>query len=109
MKAHLRSIRLSPKKTNIVADVVRGKSVKGALDMLKFVQQKPAKFLYKVILSAASNAEQNNNMKKDELKIKEIIVQKGAFLKRFLPSSRGRALPLHKPTTHISVTLEKKN
>ena len=108
MKAHLRKVRISPKKTNIVAGLVRGKNVLDALNILKFTPKKAAQFLYKVIQSAVSNAENNNKEKKDDLKIKEIIVNKGIVWKRHLPSTRGRALPIKKPTTHISVTLEKK-
>ncbi len=108
MKAHLRKVRISQKKTNIVAGLVRGKSVIEALEMLKFMPRKAAPILYKVLFSATSNAEKNDKAKKEDLKIKSIIVNRGQFLKRFLPSSRGRALPLRKPTTHISVELEKK-
>ncbi|MCF7812108.1 50S ribosomal protein L22 [Candidatus Gracilibacteria bacterium] len=108
MKAHLKQIRISPKKVNVVAGLVRGKEVIKALDMLKFMPKKAAGHLYKVIHSAAANAETNDKQKRENLRIKEIVVNKGLFLKRFLPSTRGRALPLHKPTTHISVTLEKK-
>jgi large subunit ribosomal protein L22 len=108
MKAHLRKIRISPKKANVVAGLVRGKDVVQALETLKFTPKKAADMFYKVILSAAQNAEKNNDMKRENLKIKEVIVNKGQVWKRFLPSTRGRALPLAKPTTHISVTLEKK-
>ena len=108
MKAHLRKIRISPKKANAVAGLVRGKDAVEALNILKFTPKKASDMFYKVILSAVQNAEKNNDMKRESLKIKEIIVNKGEVWKRFLPSTRGRALPLAKPTTHISVTLEKK-
>ncbi len=107
MEAHLRKIRLSPKKANVVAGLIRGKSVNEALTILKFTPKKASQFLYKALHSAVSNAEQNDHLKRENLKIKEVVVNKAAFLKRFLPSTRGRALPLNKPTTHISVFLEK--
>ncbi|MCF7917669.1 50S ribosomal protein L22 [Candidatus Gracilibacteria bacterium] len=107
MKAHLKQIRISPKKTNVVAGLVRGKSVIEALNILKFTPKKAAQYLYKVLHSAVSNAENNDSQKREDLLVKEIIVNKGLVLKRFLPSTRGRALPLQKPTTHISVILEK--
>ncbi len=109
MKAHLRKIRISSKKANVVAGLVRGKDAVEALTLLKFTPKKAAEMLYKVILSAVQNAEKNDDMKRENLKIKEIIITKGQFMKRFLPSTRGRALPLAKPTAHISVTLEKKD
>ena len=105
MKAHLRRIQVSPKKVNIVAGLVRGKDVGQALDMLKFTPKKAAKLLYKVVHSAIANAENNGKENRDALYIKHIIVNKGPFYKRHLPSTRGRALPIHKPTAHISVEL----
>lgn len=106
MKAHLRGIRISPKKANIVAGLVRGKTAKEALDILQFIPKKAAKMLYKVLHSAVSNAEHNGGKKRDDLVIKHVIVNRGSFHKRYLPSTRGRALPLHKPTAHITVELE---
>jgi len=108
MKAHLRRTRISPKKANIVAGLIRGKSVEEALEILKFTPKKAAKALHKVLHSAVANAEQNNSEKRSDLVIKSVIVNKGPFYKRFLPSARGRALPLNKPTSHISVELAKK-
>lgn len=106
MKAHLKGIRISPKKANIVAGLVRGKSAVEALNILKFLPKKAAKSLYKVLHSAVANAENNDGKKREDLVIKQIIVNKGAFYKRFLPSTRGRALRLNKPTAHISVELD---
>lgn len=105
MKAHLRRIQISPKKINVVAGLVRGQAVIKALDVLMFTPKKAAKLLYKVVQSAAANAENNDDKKKETLFIKQIVVNKGPFFKRFLPSTRGRALPIHKPTAHISVEL----
>lgn len=108
MKAHLRRVRLSPKKANIVAGLVRGKGVTEALTLLKFTPQKASTYLLKVIQSAASNAVNNDGKKRESLYIKSITVNKGPFFKRFIPSARGRALPLNKPTAHISVELSEK-
>lgn len=105
MKAHLRRVRVSPKKVNIVAGLVRGKKVSEALDILKFTPKKSAKLIYKVLQSAASNAVNNNGKSQDSLVIKRILVTKGPFYKRFMPSTRGRALPINKPTAHITVEL----
>lgn len=108
MQAHLNGIRISPKKTNIVAGLVRNKPVVEALHTLKFTPKKASAYLYKVIASAVANAENNDGQSRDNLMIKEIIINKGPVMKRFLPSTRGRALPLAKPTAHISVSLETK-
>ncbi len=106
MIAHLRKTRISPKKVSLVAEMVRRKPVSEALDILKFTPKKAAKVLYKVIQSAASNAE--NNFKQDigTLTIKEIIVTQGPTYKRFQPVSRGRAHPILKRTSHVTVKVE---
>ncbi len=108
MKAHLRGIRISSKKANIVAGLVRNKDVVEALNILKFTAKKSAKFLYKVLNSAVANAEKNDDKKRDNLKIKSILITKGPFMKRYMPSTRGRSLRLNKPTAHISIELTDK-
>ncbi len=109
MKAHLRNIRISPKKANIVAGLIRNKSAVEALNILKFTPKKASQLLYKTLASAISNAENNESEKRESLVIQEVVINKGPVLKRFLPSTRGRALPLQKPTTHISIYLSKTN
>lgn len=106
MKAILRRIRISPKKTNLVASLVRNKNVKEAINILKFTPKKAATILKKVIESAAANAENNSKQNKDSLYIKEIIVTEGATYKRSLPISRGRTHPILKRTSHITVKVE---
>lgn len=103
MKAILRHIRISPKKANLVAGLVRRKSVAEALDILKFTPKKAAPLLAKVIKSAAANAKNNFKQKEELLFIEEILVTKGATLKRYVPISRGRSHPIHKMTSHITV------
>lgn len=106
MKAHLRRTRISPKKANVVAGLIRGKSAAEALDILKFTPKKGAQLLYKTLKSAVSNAENNDNQKPETLVIKTVLINKGPVYKRFLPSARGRALPLSKPTSNITIELE---
>lgn len=103
MKAILRKIRISPKKANLVAGTVRGKKVNEALNLLKFMPKKAAKIIYKVVQSAASNAKNNFKQSMDELIITEILVTKGPTYKRSIPISRGRAHPIRKRTSHITV------
>jgi len=105
MKAIARHIRISPKKANLVAGLVRKKNALEALDILKFTPKKAAKHLYKVVHSAVANAETNFKQKKDALIIKEIVVNEGRTLKRSVPISRGRVHPILKRTSHIMVTV----
>ncbi|HEY5714248.1 MAG TPA: 50S ribosomal protein L22 [Candidatus Gracilibacteria bacterium] len=106
MKAHLRRTRISPRKANVVAGLIRGKKASEALDILKFTPKKGAHMLHKALHSAVANAEHNGGKKRENLMIKEVIVNKGPSYKRHLPSTRGRALPIVKPTSHITITLE---
>jgi len=103
MKAVLRRVRISPKKANLIAGIVRGKKVNDALAVLKYMPKKGAKIMYKVIHSAAYNAK--NNFKQDlgDLYILSIVVNKGPTLKRSIPASRGRSHPILKKSCNITV------
>lgn len=106
MKAILRRTRISPKKANLVAALIRNKNAQEAIDILKFTPKKAAKILKKVVESAVANAENNFKQNKDSLYIKEIIVTQGVTYKRSLPISRGRMHPILKRTSHITVKVE---
>lgn len=106
MKALLKNTRISPKKANLVAGIVRGVMVEDALAQLRFTPKKAAKLLYKAIDSAASNAENNLKQNRANLYIKEIIVTKGPTYKRGVPVSRGRQHPIMKRTAQIRVTVD---
>ena len=108
MKAILRKIQISPKKMNVVAGLVRQKNANEALEFLKFLPKKAGKILWKTLHSAVANAENNGGENRENLKIKKIVINKGPVLRRHLPSARGRALPIRKPSTHIFIELEKK-
>lgn len=109
MKALLKNTRISPKKANLVAGIVRGSMVEDALNQLRFTPKKAAKLLYKAIDSAASNAENNLKQNRANLYIKEIIVTKGPTYKRGVPVSRGRQHPIMKRTAQIRVTVDIKS
>jgi large subunit ribosomal protein L22 len=102
-QAVLKFVRLSPKKARPVADLVRGKKVDEALNILKFSTRKPAKVIRKVLESAIANAENNHGADVDELKVKEIFIDQGPVLKRIMPRAKGRADRILKPTAHITV------
>jgi len=106
MKAILRRIRISPKKANLIAALVRNKKAVDAVDTLNFTPKKAAKILKTLIESAIANAEANFKQKKEDLVIKEIIVNPGSTHKRSVPISRGRMHPRLKRTSHITVTVE---
>jgi len=108
MKAVLKTYRQSPRKVRLLADLVRGKKVEQAMNLLTVTDKKAADVVNKLIKSAADNAKTNFNIEKDTLVIKEITVNQGATLKRRRPRARGSAFPINKRTSHISVTLESK-
>lgn len=105
MKAIAKHVRISSKKANLVAGLIRKKNVVEALDILKFTPKKAAQILYKVLHSAIANAEKNFKQNKDSLIVQEIVVTEGRTLKRSVPVSRGRVHPRKKRTAHITVTV----
>ena len=106
MQAILRNIRISPEKANLVAGLVRGAMVTDALTQLEFTPKKGARILYKVIASAAANAEHNLKQDRARLYIKEIVVTKGPMYKRGISVSRGRVHPILKKTAQIRVRVD---
>jgi large subunit ribosomal protein L22 len=106
--AKLSFARLSPRKTRLVVDMVRGKEIQTALNILKFTPQPSAKLVAKLLSSAVANAEQKGVSDVDRLFVKTIFVDGGAVLKRFLPRAMGRASKIRKPTSHITVVLAEK-
>ena len=104
-KAIVRGVRLSVDKGRLVADLVRGKRVDQALNILTFTQKKAAGIVKKALESAIANAEHNDGADIDELTIKSIYVEQGATLKRFSARAKGRGNRISKPTCHIFVTV----
>ena len=104
-QASLRGVRLSAQKGRLVADLVRGKPVDQALNILTFSPKKAAKIVKKVLESAIANAEHNDGADIDELLVKTIYVEKGMVLKRFTARAKGRGNRISKPTCHIYLTV----
>jgi large subunit ribosomal protein L22 len=104
-KAIVRGVRLSCDKGRLVADLIRGKKVAQALDILTFTQKKAAGIIKKALESAIANAEHNDGADIDELKVKTIYVEQGTTLKRFTARAKGRGNRISKPTCHIYVTV----
>lgn len=105
MKAYLHQIRIAPKKVNLVADLIRGRSIQEASNLLRFAPKRAAPILLKLLKSAAANAENNFKQDPDKLIISKVIVNEGTTLKRGLPVSRGRWHPILKRTSHVLIEL----
>jgi large subunit ribosomal protein L22 len=105
-KAVLSHVRVSPQKARLVIDLVRGKPVGIAIDLLTSSTKKTAPILKKLILSAAANAKDKQNIDVDELVVKRIWVNEGRKLKRFIPRAHGRAAPIIKRSSTITVLLD---
>ena len=108
VKAQARFLRLSPRKARLAVDAVRGKRVEEALNQLRYLPQRSAKVLIKVVRSAVSNAEQNPGIDVDTLYVKKAFVDGGPSLKRWTPRAMGRATKILKRTCHITVVLDEK-
>lgn len=108
VKAKLRHLHMAPRKVRLVIDCVRSLDVDEALQRLNFIEKAAAKPLMKLLNSAVANAEHNFDLDKANLYIKEIRADEGPKFKRWQPRAFGRAYPILKRTTHISVLLEEK-
>jgi large subunit ribosomal protein L22 len=105
VSANLFGVRLSAQKGRLVADLIRGKKVDHALNILQFTPKKGATIIKKVLESAIANAEHNNGADIDELKVAKIMVEKGPVLKRFTARAKGRGNRIIKPTCHVFLTV----
>lgn len=107
-RAIAKYVRISPRKVQIVANLIRGKNVNEALAILKFTPKKSARLLEKVVKSALANAENNFDMDRDSLYVAEVYANQGPTLKRWRPRAQGRAYPILKRTSHIGVVLKER-
>jgi large subunit ribosomal protein L22 len=105
--AHLRQLRIAPRKVRAVADLVRGKPVGHALNLLRFTSRAAALPLAKLLRSAVANAQQAaQDTDVDRLVIALLTVDQGPSMKRFMPRAMGRASKILKKTSHVSVGLD---
>ncbi len=102
-KAILRYARISPQKCRLVADIVRGAEVSKALNTLKFMPKKGADLVHKVLWSAVENAQNNQGLDVDDLKVTRIMVDAAPVLKRFGAKAKGRGTQIIKRNSHITV------
>jgi len=105
-KATAKYVRISPRKARIVADIIKGKPVEDALNILKYTPKKAARIINKVLNSALANAEQNYTLDVDNLYVKQVRVDGGPSWKRIQPRAMGRAYRILKRTSHITVIVD---
>ncbi|HEY0867958.1 MAG TPA: 50S ribosomal protein L22 [Fimbriimonas sp.] len=106
VKAIARNQRVQPRKVRIIADEIRGKSVITASGLLRYHPSKGARLLRKVLISAVANAQENNGLAPENLKIATIMVDEGPRLKRMTAKAMGRGARIIKKTSHITVVVE---
>ncbi len=107
-RAISRNLRIAPRKVRLVADLVRGKAVGEALNMLDHLPKKGAKIVSKTIRSVVANAENTQSVDVDRLYVKRIAVDGGAVMKRFTPRAHGRATVIRKRTSHLTVVVDER-
>ena len=108
-KAIAKEVRIVPRKSRLVIDLVRGKSVIEADTILKNINKEAARAIRKVLTSAVANAENNLNLDKNKLYVKEARIDEGRVLKRMKFGSRGHVDPIKKRTSHITIVVSEKN
>jgi large subunit ribosomal protein L22 len=106
VSATAKYLRGSTRKAHLVTSAIRGRRVEDAAALLRFMPQSAARDVARVLKSAAANAENNYNLAVDDLFIVEAHANEGPTLKRWRPRAQGRAFPIHKPMTHITIVLE---
>ena len=109
VSATLKYVRMSAQKVRLVADQIRNKSVATASNILSFSNKKAAKLVKKLLESAIANAENNNGLDVDLLKISKIFVDQAGGLKRFMPRAKGRGNKIIKRNCHITIMVDVSN
>ncbi len=104
--ARAKNVGISVHKLRLVMDEVRGKNVDDALAYLRYMTTPSAREIYKVLHSAAANAENNDLQDRDSLVIKRIVADKSVTMRRFRPKARGRAGAFNRPTSHITIEVD---
>lgn len=105
VKVKLNNLRIAPRKVRLVADLIRGKKIIDAQNLFAFTVNKPAKSLLKLLNSALASAKSNFQLDEKNLFVSKITVDEGPRLKRWHPMSRGRAYPIEKRTSHVTLVL----
>ena len=106
VSATAKYLRGSTRKARLVTQAIRGKPVEDAAALLRFMPQHAARDVALVLKSATANAENNHNLSAEDLVIVEARADEGPTIKRYRPRAQGRAFPIHKPMTHITIVVE---
>ena len=107
-KAYLKYLRISPRKVQIVADLIRGKDVNTAMAILMQTPKAASESMIKLLKSAVANAENNNNMDVEKLYVSQVFATPGPILKRVMPRAQGRAYRINKRTSHVTLAVTEK-
>jgi large subunit ribosomal protein L22 len=105
VSATAKYLRGSTRKVRLVTQAIKGRPVEEAAALLQFMPQAAARDVARVLKSATANAENNHNLSADDLRVVDAIANEGPTIKRWRPRAQGRAYPIHKPTTHITVVV----
>ena len=108
-KAYLKYARISPRKVEIVLDLIRGKDVATAMAILKNTPKSASEYLIKLLNSAIANAEHNFSMDVSKLYVSECFVCPGPILKRIMPRAQGRAYRINKRTSHVTLAVKERD
>ena len=109
VKVQLNNLRTAPRKTRLVADLIRGKTLAEARQILSFTTNKSARNFLKLLNSAAASAKNDFKLDENNLSVSKVFVDEGPKLKRWHPMSRGRAFPIIKRTSRITLALSEIN
>lgn len=108
VKVYLRNLRTAPRKVMLVVDLIRGLGVDEAAEQLRYMPKRAAVPIMKLLNSAVAAAQNDFKMNKEDLYISKVTVDTGATLKRSMPHAMGRAFPIMKRTSNITLELDKK-
>ena len=108
-KAYLRYVRISPRKVQIVCDLIRGKDAKTAMAILMNTPKSASEPLVKLLKSACANAENNFSMDPDKLVVTQVFATPGPILKRMMPRAQGRAYRINKRTSHVTLAVAERD
>jgi large subunit ribosomal protein L22 len=107
-KAHLKYARISPRKVQIVCDLIRGKDTKTAQAILMQTPKAASELMLKLLNSAVANAENNHDLDPDNLYVSETYANPGPIVKRIMPRAQGRAYRINKRTSHITIVVKER-
>jgi large subunit ribosomal protein L22 len=105
VSATAKYLRGSTRKARLVTTAIKGKPVEEAAALLRFMPQNAARDVARVLKSATANAENNHNLSAEDLIVFDAVADEGPTIKRWRPRAQGRAFPIHKPMTHITIVV----